>query len=157
MWGQYFTLKFKNLTNWEAFKMAIPFAWIDWFFLTIAIDIGHTHKLVTPTQDTFLLIIVQFCLVLIINHFYLKQNVYFSEVVAFVLILIAYSISLFNLVSHALKLPVPKVNKKMFDEQSNKLSYDNKNKIVKINNNQSEIIKESKKEINTSDSEETNK
>jgi len=113
MWGQYFTLKFKNLTNWEAFKMAIPFAWVDWFFLTIAIDIGNTYKLVTPTQDTFLLIIVQFCLVLLINHFYLKQNVYFSEVVAFMLILIAYSISLFNLVSYALNIPLPKKNKKI--------------------------------------------
>ena len=108
MWGQYFTLKFKNLTTWEALKMALPFAWIDWFFLTFAIDIGHTQKLVTQTQDIFLLIITQFCLVLLINHFYLKQKIYFSEIVAFILIIIAYAISFFNLVSKAFNIPIPK-------------------------------------------------
>lgn len=108
MWGQYFTLKFKDLTTWEALKMAIPFAWIDWFFLTIAIDVGHTQKLFTPTQDTFLLIITQFSLVLLINRFYLKQNIYFSEGVAFTLIVIAYAISFFNLVSKSLNIPIPK-------------------------------------------------
>ncbi len=108
MWGQYFTLKFTNLTSWEALKLAIPFAWVDWFFLTIAIDVGHTQKLFTPTQDTFLLIITQFSLVLLINRFYLKQNVYFSEGVAFILIVIAYAISFFNLVSKSLNIPIPK-------------------------------------------------
>jgi hypothetical protein len=106
MWGQYFTLNFKNLTNWEAIKMALPFAWIDWIFLTFAIDIGHTKKLVTPTQDIFLLIITQFCLILLINKYYLKQNIYFSDIVAFLLILVAYAISLLNLVSKFFKLPV---------------------------------------------------
>ena len=30
MWGQFVTLPFKNLSMWEAYKMAIPFAWLDW-------------------------------------------------------------------------------------------------------------------------------
>ena len=77
MWGQYVTLPFKNLTYWQAFSMAIPFAWADWFFMTFAVDIGHRYKLVTPTQDTFLLIILQFTLVLLINQFYLKQTFLF--------------------------------------------------------------------------------
>ena len=108
MWGQYFTLKFKNLTSWEALKMALPFAWIDWIFLTFAIDIGHTKKLVTPTQDTFLLIISQFTLVNIINFFYLKQNIYFSDFIAFFLIILAYAISFFNIVSKTFNIPIQK-------------------------------------------------
>jgi hypothetical protein len=108
IWGQYFTLKFKNLTNWEALKMALPFAWVDWVFLTYAIDIGNRYNLVTPTQNIFLLIIVQFTLVLLVNHYYLKQKVYFSEIVAFFIIIVAYGISLFNLVSKILNIPVPK-------------------------------------------------
>jgi len=119
MWGQFFTLKFKNLTTWEALKMALPFAWVDLIFLTFAIDIGHTKKLVTPTQDTFLLIISQFTLVNIINYFYLKQKVYFSDFIAFFLIILAYSITFFNLVSKALNIPViKKVNEENEESES---------------------------------------
>ena len=60
MWGQYVTLPFKNLTMWEAFKMAIPFAWLDWLVMTFTIQVGDQNELVTPTQDTFLLIIIVF-------------------------------------------------------------------------------------------------
>ena len=64
MWGLYSNLHFKNLSMWQAYKMAIPFAWLDWVFMTLAINVGHTYDLVTPTQDTFLLIIVQFSMTL---------------------------------------------------------------------------------------------
>ena len=58
VWGAYVTLPFKNLSAWEAFKMAIPFAWLDWIFLTLAIMVGDKYDLITPTQDTLLLIMV---------------------------------------------------------------------------------------------------
>ena len=74
MWGQFVTLPYKNLSMWDAYKMAIPFAWMDWFVMTFTVMVGDKYNLVTPTQDTFLLIILQFILVLIINHFYLKQR-----------------------------------------------------------------------------------
>ena len=115
MWGQYFTLKFKNLTSWEALKMALPFAWVDWIFLTFAIDLGHTKELVTPTQDTFLLIITQFCLVNLINYFYLKQKIYFSDFVAFFLIILAYYISFFNSISKLFKISLPEIANKESD------------------------------------------
>jgi hypothetical protein len=107
MWGQYVTLPFKNLTYWQAFSMAIPFAWADWFFMTFAIDIGHKYELVTPTQDTFLLIILQFSLVLLINQFYLKQKVYRSDIIAFGILLVGYFISFFHLVSKTFNIPIP--------------------------------------------------
>jgi Na+-transporting methylmalonyl-CoA/oxaloacetate decarboxylase gamma subunit len=108
MWGQYVTLPYKHLTYWQGFSMAIKYAWIDWFFMTFAIDIGHRYNLVTPTQNTFLLIILQFSLVLLINQFYLKQKVYRSDIVAFVLLLIGYIISFFNVVSKMLGISIPK-------------------------------------------------
>lgn len=108
MWGQYVTLPFKNLTYWQAFSMAIPFAWADWFLMTFAIHIGHTYNLVTPTQNTFLLIILQFVLVLIINQYYLKQKVYRSDIIAFIILLFGYFISFFNLVSKVLNIPIDK-------------------------------------------------
>lgn len=112
MWGQYFTLKFPKMTMMEAFMRAIPFAWADWFFMTIAVGIGHKHKLVTPTQDTFLLIIIQFVAILIINHFYLKQAISISDIVAFFTILVAFVISFKQLASRLLGRPLKKKDTK---------------------------------------------
>ena len=102
MWGQYVTLPYKNLTYFQGLRMAIPFAWADWFFMTFAIDIGHKYKLATPTQDTFLLIILQFTLVLLINQFYLKQKIYRSDIIAFLILLVGYFVSFYHLLSVAL-------------------------------------------------------
>ena len=108
MWGQYVTLPYKNLSMWEAYKMAIPFAWMDWFVMTFAIQMGDKNDLVTPTQDTFLLIIVQFSLILLINNYYLKQKIYRSDIVAFFIILVGFGVSISNIVSHILNIPIPK-------------------------------------------------
>lgn len=100
MWGQYVTLPYKNLSMWEAYKMAIPYAWMDWFVMTFVIMLGDKYKLVTPTQDTFLLIIIQFALILIINHFYLKQPVTFSDFVAFAVILFGFAVSFMKIATY---------------------------------------------------------
>ena len=73
MWGQFYTLKYPDLSMLKALAMALPFAWLDWFFMTIAVNLGHKYKLVTETQDTFLLIITQFTVILLMNKFFLKQ------------------------------------------------------------------------------------
>ncbi|MDC1321026.1 hypothetical protein N8261_03605 [Flavobacteriaceae bacterium] len=106
----------------KAFFMAIPFAWLDWFFMTIAIGLGHKHKLVTETQDTFLLIITQFTVILLINYFFLKQTLSKSDIVAFFIILIAFGISFENLISKAFGIPVPKKVKK--EEKDDDKSYE---------------------------------
>ena len=107
MWGLYYTLPFKNLTMFQAYKMAIPFAWLDWVFMTFAINIGHKYNLVTPTQDTFILIIVQFTLILIINQYYLKQDIFRSDIIAFFLVLLGLCISFFHIVSKLFSIPIP--------------------------------------------------
>jgi hypothetical protein len=112
MWGQYFTLPYKNLTTWEAYKMAIPFAWLDWLIMTYTVYIGDKYELVTPTQDTFLLIIIQFALILLINHYYLKQKIYRSDIIAFFIILIGFFVSMFHIVSKILNIPIPKHTEK---------------------------------------------
>ena len=99
MWGQYVTLPYKNLSMWEAYKMAIPFAWLDWIFMTFTIMVGDKYELVTPTQDTFLLIIIQFCLVLLINKFYLKKQTSRSDIIAFFIILLGFFVSFSHLIS----------------------------------------------------------
>jgi len=108
MWGQYVTLPYTNLTYWQAFSMAIPFAWSNWLFTTFAIDIGHTHDIASPTQDTFLLIVLQFTYLLIINRFYLKKKITNSDIFAFLIILVGYAVSMFHLVTKALGTQKPK-------------------------------------------------
>ena len=103
MWGQYVTLPYANLTYWGAFSMAIPYAWVDWLFMTFAIDIGNREKLVTPTQNTFLLIILQFSFLLVINKYYLKKKINNSDIYAFFIILIGYAVSLFGLVTKVME------------------------------------------------------
>ena len=107
MWGQFVTLKYPNISMFAAYKMAIPFAWLDWIFMSVAVNIGDKYKLVTPTQDTFTLITLQFTAILIINHFYLHQPLFRSDIVAFFIILFAFAVSFNNLLSKALKRPVP--------------------------------------------------
>ncbi len=106
MWGLYYTLPFKNISMWQAYKMAIPFAWIDWIFMTLAINVGHKYNLVTPTQDTFVLIIVQFTLILIINQLYLKQDIFRSDIIAFFIILAGFCVSFFHIVSKLFGIPI---------------------------------------------------
>ena len=110
-WGMYFTLKFPNMTTVEAFKKAIPFAWVDWLFQSAAVYVGDRYKLVTPTQDTLLLIIVQFTVVLIMNNFYLKQKVTRSDIACFFIILLGFYISFSHAVSKMLGKPVPVAKK----------------------------------------------
>ena len=107
MWGQYVTPPFKNLSMWDAYKMAIPFAWMDWIVMTFTVYVGDKYQLVTPTQDTFLLIIIQFALILLINQFYLRQKVTRSDIIAFFIILFGFFVSFLHLVSKTFKLKVP--------------------------------------------------
>jgi len=111
MWGQYVTLPYKNLSMWEAYKMAIPFAWLDWIVMTFTIMIGDKYELVTPTQDTFLLIIIQFGLILLINKFYLKKQTSRSDIIAFFIILFGFFVSFSHLISTFFNIPVPTHNK----------------------------------------------
>ena len=107
MWGQFVTLPYKNLSMWEAYKMAIPFAWLDWLVMTFTVMVGDKYELVTPTQDTFLLIIIQFCLILLINQFYLKQKVTISDIFAFFIILSGFFVSFLHLISKIFGISIP--------------------------------------------------
>lgn len=125
MWGQYVTLPYKNISMWEAYKMAIPFAWVAWIFMTFTIMIGHKYELVTPTQDTFLLIIIQFSLILIINQVYLKQILTRSDIIAFFIILLGFFVSFLHLISRFFGISIPE-HKSLEYSKNNKNENENK-------------------------------
>lgn len=115
-WGQYVTLPYKNLSMWQAYKMAIPFVWIEWIIMTYAISFQDNYNLFTPTNIMLLLMITQFTIVLIINKYYFKNETYISDIVAFFIILLGFFISFFNVISKAFNLPI----KNKSDENSDK-------------------------------------
>jgi len=90
---------------------AMPWGWAAWFFTSLAVMLGDKYKLVTPTQDTFLLIITQFTVLMGIDRFYLKQGVSRSDVVAFLLILVAIAVSFGQPVSRLMGWPLKKKSK----------------------------------------------
>jgi hypothetical protein len=102
MIGSFISLPYKELSLWASIKMTLPFVWLDWIFLTFAIDLMHKYSLLTPTQFLFLLIIFQFSVTLLVNKFYLKQVINKSDYVAIFLLLGAYFISELNLFSKGL-------------------------------------------------------
>ena len=128
MWGQYFTLKYPNMGMIQAFLAAIPFAWLDWAFMSVAVFLGDKYKLVTPTQDTLLLIIVQFVSILVINSLWLKQSVSRSDIACFFIILLGFYVSFTNALSKLLGRPVPKKK----DDESDKKDDDKKNDDKKV-------------------------
>jgi hypothetical protein len=119
--------------------MAIPFAWLDWVVMTFVIMIGDKYNLVTPTQDTFLLIIIQFSLVLIINRFYLKQTINRSDIIAFFIILAGFIISFLHIVSKVFNIPIPiHPNKENPDEASASVKSQKYNAVTKASRNKDE-------------------
>ena len=106
--GMYFHLKFPKMSLSKVLMIAIPFCIVNWYFMAWAIDIQTKKKLLTPTQDTMLLIIVQWTLILLLNHFFLDKKATRSDMVAFPILLFAFMISGKHLVSKVLGRPIPK-------------------------------------------------
>jgi len=111
MIGSFISLPYKNLTLWQSIKMALPFVWLDWIFLTYAISLMHKHSLLTNTQFLFSIIVFQFGAALLINKFYLKQTINISDYFAIILLVFAYIISEFHLFSKFFNLSITEEKK----------------------------------------------
>jgi uncharacterized protein (DUF486 family) len=103
-YGTFVTLPFKDLDQWSAIKMALPYAWVDWIFITFAVDIGK--DVTTPTQIKFTLTILKMFLVLVFTKYYLQTKVTRSDIIGFLIVLVAYLMHLFDMFSILLKIPV---------------------------------------------------
>ena len=107
-YGTFVTLPFEHIPQWDAIKMALPYAWVDWVFLTLAIKIGKEHELVTPLQMKFSITIFKFFLVLLFTKYYLGDNISRSDLVGFTIVVLAYFLNITHFVSkYVLKIDVP--------------------------------------------------
>ena len=95
-YGTFVTLPFEHLDQWSAIKMALPYAWIDWIFLTIAISIGKEYDIVTPLQMKFSITVFKFFLVLLFTKYYLKNEISLSDVIGFLIVILAYLLNIFH-------------------------------------------------------------
>jgi uncharacterized protein (DUF486 family) len=105
-YGTFVTLPFKDLDQWSAIKMALPYAWVDWTFITFAVDIGK--DLTTPTQIKFTLTTFKMFLILLFTKYYLQSKVTRSDIVGFLIVLAAYLMHLFDMFSILFGIPVEK-------------------------------------------------
>lgn len=111
-WGTFVSLPYEHLGQWEAIKMALPFAWVDWIFLTLAIYIGNLHSLATPLQMKFGITMLKFFLIMLFTKYYLHSKISRSDVVGFVIVFIAYGLNVTGTVSKYLGIPVVKHDEK---------------------------------------------
>lgn len=110
-YGTFVTLPYEHIPQWDAIKMALPYAWVDWIFLTIAISIAKEHELVTPLQMKFSITIFKFFLVLLFTKYYLNKEIGRSDVIGFIIVLLAYFTNIFHLISkYVYKTDVPTGN-----------------------------------------------
>jgi hypothetical protein len=101
----FITLPYEDLTIWESYKMAIPYAWAGWIFTTKAIEISHSNNdLFTPNQILFSLILIQFVLIIAFNYYYLGKIATRSDIISFILIFFAYIISSYGIITKILKI-----------------------------------------------------
>jgi len=98
-YGVFVTLPYEHMGMWDAIKMALPYAWVDWIFLTIAISIAKEHELVTPLQMKFSLTIFKFFLILMFTKYYLKKDVSLSDIIGFAIVVLAYFVGVLQLTS----------------------------------------------------------
>jgi drug/metabolite transporter (DMT)-like permease len=110
VYGAFISLPHKNLSLWEAYKMVIPYAWIGWIFLMSALYLVNKHKGINIVKIGFLLILIQFTVVLIINKIVLKENPKKSDIIAFIIIFIGNLISENHYISKIFNIPISEYN-----------------------------------------------
>ena len=98
-WGTFVSLPYEHLGQWDAIKMALPFAWVDWIFLTLAINIGNKHALATPLQMKFGITMLKFFLIMLFTKYYLKSEISRSDVVGFIIVFFAFLLNEFHGIS----------------------------------------------------------
>ena len=72
--------------------------------MNVKIIFGSENNLVTPIQDLFIMILTQFFLIILINHYYLKQPCYRSDILGFCLVLSGFFISYMHIISRTFGL-----------------------------------------------------
>ena len=118
MYGQFKPLPFKSLSQWDGLKMALPYAWVDWIFMTGAGYIDSLYNLTTPNQKMLTIVVVQSSLVILIDKYYFQNKILVSNIVGIMFMITGFYISIYTVISSMKKSENKNKNK---DKELNKI------------------------------------
>jgi hypothetical protein len=98
-WGTFVTLPYENIPQIDAIKMALPYAWVDWIFLTLTINTATQYKIASPLQIIFTITMLKFFLTLVFTKYYLHKSVSLSDMIGFSIVVLAYLANAFRVVT----------------------------------------------------------
>ncbi len=132
--GSLFTLPYKNLTIWEAYKMVIPYGMVGCFFATTGLYIIDKYNFIKPTSLGLFISLIQLPTLLIINKYYLKQDVTYSQIFALILMTLSFYLATNKFFSKLLGIQDENSDSDSDSDSKNKDKKDNKEKIDREKN-----------------------
>ena len=101
--GSFISVPYTNITFWEAYTMSLPYIIIQRILSTISIDYIHKFSLFTNNQIILMILLMQFIITLIFNNIYLHNKNTISDYIGIIIIIIAYYISIYHVITTTLK------------------------------------------------------
>ena len=102
--GSFISVPYENITFFEAYTMALPYILIQRILGNIAVYYIDKFKFFTNNQMVMMILLMQFIITLIINKMYLHHKNTFSDYIGVIILILAYYISGFRLISKLISL-----------------------------------------------------
>jgi len=99
VFGSFVSVPYKNITFWDSYTMSLPYIVLQRIFSNIAIYYIHTFSLFTNNQIVIIILLMQFILTLGLNNIYLHKNNKLSDYIGIIIIMIAYYISIYGVIT----------------------------------------------------------
>lgn len=100
--GSFISIPYKKITFWDSYKMSLPYIIIQRIFTNISIYYIDKFIFFTNNQLIMMILLMQFILTLIINQIYLHNTNTFSDYIGVIIIILAYYISTFHIITKIL-------------------------------------------------------
>jgi hypothetical protein len=100
--ASFISVPYKKITFWDSYKMSLPYIIIQRIFTNISIYYIDKFLFFTNNQLIIIILLMQFILTLIINQIYLHNTNTFSDYIGVIIIILAYYISTFNIITKIL-------------------------------------------------------
>lgn len=97
--GSFISVPYKGITFWDSYYMSLPYILLQRIFSNVAIYYIHKFALFTNNQIVMMILLMQFCITLMINNIYLHNNNTISDYIGIIIIIIAYYISIYNVIT----------------------------------------------------------
>lgn len=97
--GSFIGVPYKNITFWESYNMSLPYILIQRICSSIAIFYIHKFALFTNNQIVMMILLMQFIITIILNNIYLHNKNTTSDYIGIVILIIAYYISIYSVVT----------------------------------------------------------